>query len=43
MVLVENVQRILEYNKDISVIDLAQTLDIDYEMADELLRELRGH
>ncbi len=41
MVLVENVQRILEFNKDISVIDLAKKLDIEYDVASELLRELR--
>ena len=42
MVLVEKVRRILEFNKNISVIDLAKALDIEYDIAAEILRELRS-
>jgi len=41
MVLVENVREILEYNNDISALDLSEKLDIQYEIASEILRELR--
>jgi hypothetical protein len=41
MVLVENVRRILEYRSDISAFDLCETLDIEYIVACEILRELR--
>jgi ribosomal protein S25 len=42
MALVESVRRVLEYNGDISPKDLAETLNIEYEVAAEILRELRN-